>query len=98
MVGYDCDGAAGGNLAGEYDAAAEFAGDRSAYIVTEIDFGEARVAGDGNAEEAHVFELEADDADVRPAIVDVGFGAGWCDLLNDLSGNGEVEQDEVAPF
>ena len=71
--------------------------DRAADVVAEIDFGEVGVAGDGEAEEADVFEAEADDADVGLAVVEVGFGAGGREALDDVGGDGEVEEEQVAP-
>ena len=96
-VGNERDGAAGDDLADEDDAAADFVADDAAHVVAEVDFGEAGVAGDGQAEEAHVFEAEADDADVGLAVVEIGFGAGRREALDDFGRHGEVEQQQVAP-
>ena len=90
-VGDDGDGSAGDDLAGEDDAAAEFARDCAADVVAEIDFGEAGVAGKGEAEEADVFEAEADDADVGLAFVEIGFGAGGRKVLDNVGGDREVK-------
>jgi len=96
-VGDNGDGAAGDDLAGEDDAATEFACDVAADVISEIDFGEVGVAGDAEAEQAHVFELKADDADVGLTVVEIGLGAGRCDVGDDLGRDGEVEEQEVAP-
>jgi len=56
VVGDERDGAAGDDFAGEDAAAADFVVDRAAHVVAEIDFREGCVAGEGEAEEAHVLE------------------------------------------
>lgn len=89
-IGNDGDGAAGDDLAGEDDAAADFGADRAAYIVPEVDLGEVGVAGDGEAEQADILEEEADDADVGLAVVEIRFGAGRREVLDNVGGDGEV--------
>src|SRR4029079_16484291 len=91
-MGDDGDRAAGNDLAGEDDAAAELARDHSADVVAEVDFGGGGMAGDAQAEEADVFDLEADDADVGLAVVEVGFGAGGREALDDLGRDGGAEE------
>lgn len=97
-VGDDRDGAARNDLAGEDDTSADFSADRAADIVAKVNLREARVTGEANAEKADVFEAEADNADVGLAVVDVGLGAGWREVLDYFRGDGEVEKNEVAPF
>ncbi len=89
-VGEDRDGAARDDLADEDHTAADFIVDGAADVVAEVDLGEAAVAGDGKAEEPHVLETEADDADVGLAIVQVGLGTWWGEAHDELGRRGEV--------
>ena len=98
VVGDDGHSAARDDLAGEHDATTQFAEGVAANIVTEINFWEVGVSGNGKAEQSHVFKLEADDADIRLAIVVVGFGAARRETCDEVSGDGKVQEDEISPF
>jgi hypothetical protein len=96
-VGRESHGATRDDLANEYHAAAHFLADRAAHIVAQVDFGEARVPGDGNAEQSDSVEAEADNADVGLAVVQVGFGAGRDERFDGGDGNREIEQEKLGP-
>jgi hypothetical protein len=90
-VGDEGDEAARDDFADEDDATAEFVVDCAADVEAKIDFREACVAGNGNAEQAAGVETEADDADVGLALVEVGSGAGWSERCDRVCRYGEIE-------
>lgn len=96
-VGEDGDSAARDDLANEDDAAPEFAGDFAAHIIAKVDLGEVGVPGERDAEEADVFETEADDADVGLTVVEVRLSARRRESRDDFGRHCEVEQEQIAP-
>jgi hypothetical protein len=93
------DGGAGDELADEDDAAlAGAVGLGAGDVKAEVHFFEARVEGDGEAENADTVEEESDEGDVATALVEIEFdagreprgeGGGWHLILG---------HDELAPF
>jgi hypothetical protein len=68
-IGGEADGAAGGDFFDEHNAAAQAAVGKPANVVTQIDFHEPRVPGNGKAEQARAVKAKADDAEVGLAVV-----------------------------